>query len=240
LHAYLPLVTADMPGREKLMHLKGNRAYSFCNYCLCRGIHDGRAIYCPFTPPEDPPAGIVDDTEKARKAGYPWPSHNRWQLPLRSNDDFRQNAGYIASDPGHNAAQRKTGIGGQSILHHLSSIDFPRSFPPDAMHLFYENIVPNMVRHYRGVFFKPALDTSNDSWNVQPAHWTQIGQYQQTSRDTLPASFGRAPRNFASHCHEFSGEEWKQQAHLFLPIYLQDILPNDHYEQFCALTQAMN
>ncbi|KAA8894378.1 hypothetical protein FN846DRAFT_752517, partial [Sphaerosporella brunnea] len=55
-----------------------------------------------------------------------------------------------------------------------------------------------------------------------------------------PSSFGRSPRNFASHCHEFSGEEWKQQATLFLPIYLQDKLPGEHYRQFCALTQAMN
>ncbi|KAA8894379.1 hypothetical protein FN846DRAFT_786439, partial [Sphaerosporella brunnea] len=132
------------------MHLKGNRAYSYCNYCLCRGIHNGSAIYCPFTPPLDPPTDVINDPSKAQKTGYPWLSHDPQQLPLRSNDDFRRNAAYIASDPGHSAAQRKTGIAGQSILYRLSSIDFPRSFPPDAMHLFYENIVPDMVRYYRG------------------------------------------------------------------------------------------
>jgi hypothetical protein len=280
LHAYIPLVTADMPGREKLMHLKGNRAYSFCNYCLCRGIHNGSAIYCPFIPPKDPPEELTTDPANAKQKGYPWPSHDCRHLPLRNDSAFRQDAAYIASDPGHTAAQKKTGIAGQSVLHRLSSIDFPRSFPPDSMHLFYENIIPDMVKHYRGVFFKPKAEPdpdaensrkrksqppevasgpqstkrpktggtqestkfhqTDDSWNVPPAEWKRIGEDQQASSCSLPYSFGRAPRNFAAHCHEFSGEEWKQQATLFLPIYLQDVLPREHYEQFCALTQAMN
>jgi hypothetical protein len=170
------------------------------------------------------------------------------------------------------------------------------------MHLFYENIIPDMVKHYRGVFFKPKAEPSasvdgcksnpddaeapqqntadpdaeksrkrkshppqvasgpqttkrpktgrtqestkfrqtDDSWNVHLTDWQGIGDDQQASSCMLPHSFGRAPRNFAAHCHEFSGEEWKQQATLFLPIYLQDVLPREHYEQFCALTQAMN
>ncbi|KAA8913706.1 hypothetical protein FN846DRAFT_902559 [Sphaerosporella brunnea] len=81
---------------------------------------------------------------------------------------------------------------------------------------------------------------SDDPWNVKPSEWKQIGQDQLSSASTLPSSFGRAPRDFAAHCHEFSGEEWKQQATLFLPIYLQDKLPREHYDQFCQLTQAMN
>jgi hypothetical protein len=125
LHAYITLVTADMPGREKLMRLKGNRAYSFCSYCLCRGVHN-KAIYCPFTPPTDPPDEVITNPKKAKQKGYPWPDYDRRNLALRTNDDFRRNAAYIASDPGHTIAQKKTGIAGQSILHRLSSIDFPR------------------------------------------------------------------------------------------------------------------
>jgi hypothetical protein len=301
LHAYITIVTADMPGREKLMCLKGNRAYSYCNYCLCRGIHN-KAIYCPFSPPEDAPDAVTLDPKKVEKNGYPWPSYDRRKLPLRTDQDFRKNAAYIASDLGHTAAQKKTGIAGQAILHHLSSIDFPRSFPPDSMHLFYENVIPAMVRHYRGVFFKSQPETSMDEsendcesdgeeadgqadgqdedetittekskkrkrqvtkaknskraktdaatttkfrktldpWNVEPDQWLRIGEDQEASARNFPSSFGRAPRNFASHCHEFSGEEWKQQATLFLPIYLQDVLPEEHYDQFCKLMYAMN
>ena len=48
-----------------------------------------------------------------------------------------------------------TGINGLAVLANLTSIDFPRSFPPDSMHLFSENVIPDMCKHYRGAFFKP-------------------------------------------------------------------------------------
>ncbi|CAB5099842.1 unnamed protein product [Rhizophagus irregularis] len=37
-------------------------------------------------------------------------------------------------------------IKGKSILFELSSIKFPRSFPIDIMHLFFENIAPQMFK----------------------------------------------------------------------------------------------
>ena len=55
----------------------------------------------------------------------------------------------------------------------------------------------------------------------------------------FPAAFGRAIRNFHKHCHEFSGEEWKQQATLFLPVYLKEELPGSHYNAFCKLVEAI-
>lgn len=55
----------------------------------------------------------------------------------------------------------------------------------------------------------------------------------------FPAAFGRAPRNFFKHCHEFSGEEWKQQATLFLPIYLSEELEGVHYNAFCNLVDII-
>jgi hypothetical protein len=50
LFAHIVVVTADMPGREKLMYLKGNRAYQYCPYCMARGIWKS-AVYCPCEPP---------------------------------------------------------------------------------------------------------------------------------------------------------------------------------------------
>jgi hypothetical protein len=50
LFAHIVVVTADMPGREKLMYLKGNRAYQYCPYCMARGIWKA-AVYCPCEPP---------------------------------------------------------------------------------------------------------------------------------------------------------------------------------------------
>ena len=55
----------------------------------------------------------------------------------------------------------------------------------------------------------------------------------------FPAAFGQAPRNFFKHCHEFSGEEWKQQATLFLPLYLSKELASEHYDAFCGLVETI-
>lgn len=55
----------------------------------------------------------------------------------------------------------------------------------------------------------------------------------------FPAAFGRAPRDFFKHCHEFSGEEWKQQATLFLPLYLSRELPEEHYDAYCGLVETI-
>ena len=174
LHAYITIVTADMPGREKLMHMKGrciihlpnsiysrrqyncsclldllnnlsigNRAYRYCNYCTCWGIWNA-AVYCPFSSPLDGPGG-VDCSQ--------WKRYHRTVLPMRDNDRFRADARHI-EETGHKEAADHTRISGLAILAQVPSIDFPRSFPPDSMHLFFENVIPALVRHYRGIFFK--------------------------------------------------------------------------------------
>jgi predicted RNA binding protein YcfA (HicA-like mRNA interferase family) len=80
---------------------------------------------------------------------------------------------------------------------------------------------------------------TDDEWNVDPKLWDVIGQDQAASAGTFPSRFGRAPRNFAKHCHHFSGEEWKQQGLLFLPIYLEPHLPEVHYDAFCNLMRVI-
>ena len=53
------------------------------------------------------------------------------------------------------------GVKGKSILGALPGIRFPWSFPPDVMHLFYENVIPRIIKHYRGVFYM--ADTGTDT-----------------------------------------------------------------------------
>jgi hypothetical protein len=216
-------------------------------------------------------------------------------LPLRDDTSFRRHAKHV-TETGDDAAADKTGISGVSILSQLTSIDFPRSFPPDCMHLFFENIIPLMVKHYRGAFIyasaklkrqkktengdecsdeadkdetmadnwehsiqnlnkhtaqdsakqqntkraktatmaplkiKPAkmkkFDVTNDEYNIPPSKWEQIGKDQEQSANRIPSRFGRAPRRFDLHCHEFTAEEWKMQCKTifsFKPEYVVDL-----------------
>ena len=139
------------------MKTLGNRAIAYCEYCHARGIWNG-SVYCPCSPPNDCTA-----EEKQRSGtGYPWTatgySLDRNNLPLRTDTASRRAAFHIVKDL-CTECPKKIGIKGESILLQLSSIDFPRSFPPDMMHLFFENIVPSLFRHYRGVFIRSNCKT---------------------------------------------------------------------------------
>ena len=101
-------------------------------------------MYCPFLPPTDPP-GSSDCSR--------WEEYDSENLPICDNNTFRFDATHI-EETGDKKAADLTRISGLAILGKLASIDFPRSFPPDGMHLFFENVIPALVRHHRGVFFK--------------------------------------------------------------------------------------
>ncbi|HEX3641819.1 MAG TPA: hypothetical protein VHV10_11060 [Ktedonobacteraceae bacterium] len=117
---------------------------------------------------------------------------------MRDNDEFREDAKYI-ENVGHKEASDYTGIAGLAILAQLPSIDFPRSFPPDSMHLFFENVVPALVRHYRGVYFKTDMSaeeeaTANGSDQQRHAHGRsqkrKRGAATVTSRSAATKSSG--------------------------------------------------
>ena len=102
---------------------------------------------------------------------------------MRTNHEFRRDATHIEETADKKAADL-TGIAGLAILAKLPSIDFPRSFPPDSMHLFFENVIPALVRHYRGVFFKKdhtphRARTASDNDQVEAARPAPRGLRRQ-------------------------------------------------------------
>jgi hypothetical protein len=138
---------------EQLMNMLGNRSYPFCEYCHAKGIWNG-AVYCPFSPPVDAPQEAKD----REGSGYPWPQLDRNNLVLRKDAISRTTASHIAGDM-CTECPKTSGIRGPAILLQLRSIDFPQSFPTDLMHLAYENIIPALFRHFRGVFFRSNAKT---------------------------------------------------------------------------------
>ena len=118
-----------------------------------------------------------------------WEEYNRENLPIRDDNTFRRDATHI-EETQHGEAIEETGIAGLAILSQLPSIDFPRSFPPDGMHLFFENVIPALVRHYRGVFFKKDFTTERAAGgtnNTQGKQGRQAGSGRH-SRTTLNRS----------------------------------------------------
>jgi hypothetical protein len=135
------------------MNMLGNRSYPYCEYCHAKGIWNG-AVYCPFSPPVDAPQEAKD----REGSGYPWPQLDRNNLNQRTDAISRTTARHIANDM-CTECPKTSGIRGPAILLQLNSIDFPNSFPTDLMHLAYENVIPALFRHFRGVFFRSNAKT---------------------------------------------------------------------------------
>jgi hypothetical protein len=142
LRAYITVVTGDMPGRSKLQGFKGSRAVRYCPYCYVRAVHSGRSTYCPFHMPKDSPAN---------SAALGREDYDILALRLRGDDDTRKAAKNIVA-LGSDELGKQYGINNLAILAGLPSIDLVKSFPPDSMHLFWENILPDLVKHWRGRF----------------------------------------------------------------------------------------
>lgn len=144
LKAHVCIIAADMPGREKLMNFKGNRGTSYCPYCYIHGVHN-RGIYCPLNPPLNPPPSTKREVIES------WKSYDAANLPMRTDEGSRKIADHVV-ETGDEKNAKKYGIKGPSCLAGLVAIDIPRSFPPDGMHLWWENVIPDLFRHWRGKF----------------------------------------------------------------------------------------
>ena len=149
----------------------------------------------------------------------------------------------FTSDP----PQAVNGVSRLSIWCELESIVFPWSFVLDEMHLFWENIIILLFNHWRGRFFNRRdskarkFEKTNDSYNVDPSLWNRIGDGMESSKGDFPTAWGDALRNLSKHCHEFKAAEWRNFGLLIAPIVLRnnDILPEECYESFCDLIEAI-
>lgn len=121
---------------------------SYCPYCYANRIYN-RSIYCPLDAPTNVPASAL---KKATESDLEWITYDPSNLPMRTDEQSRRIADHIVKT-GDDKTAKKYGVRGPCCLSQLLSIDIPRSFPPDAMHLWWENVIPDLVKHWRGKFF---------------------------------------------------------------------------------------
>jgi len=157
LKAYITIVTGDMPGRAKMQGFKGSRASRYCPYCYIQAVNLRSTLYYQLHLPTDLPA---------TKANRNRTSYNPLSLPLRNDHDTRKAAQDIVTHGGPQGDQlgKLQGINMVPILSRLRSIDVIRSFPPDGMHLWWENVIPDLVKHWRGKFNTITVETREDSY----------------------------------------------------------------------------
>ncbi|KAI5817876.1 hypothetical protein BZA77DRAFT_224626, partial [Pyronema omphalodes] len=107
------------------------------------------------------------------------------------------------------------------------------------MHLFWENIIPDMVRHWRGKFHTLNTKASEEPWHIASERWNALGSNMLASNSMFPAHFGESLRDFAAHGHHMKAAEWKNLGLLILPVFLKDSLPAEDYTEYINLVQAI-
>lgn len=128
----------------------GGATRCYCFYCKSQGMWNGHN-YCAFNPPNNIPPKDYARMQQKKQNIYRYKVNSR-HLENRSDKQHRAELNEL-QETGDLEGAKKQGIKRVPVLARLRSIDLPRSFPIDAMHLFYENVIPNLFNHFRGRFF---------------------------------------------------------------------------------------
>ncbi|KAG8685707.1 hypothetical protein FRC08_012953 [Ceratobasidium sp. 394] len=105
------------------------------------------------------------------------------------------------------------------------------------MHLFFENIVPNLIRLWNGTFKE--LNQGSGSYQLSSEDWALIGRETAAATRTLPADFGSPLPDIAQ-----DGYLYKAEAHAFwiqfiAPIVLKNRLPGKYYKHALLLREII-
>jgi hypothetical protein len=126
------------------------------------------------------------------------------------------------------ALARHYGINSRSIFSHLRSFDLASCAPYDIMHLFFENLVPNLIRHWTGTF--KGLDQGTGNYQLPGASWDVIGRETAASVRTIPSDFVGTLPDIAQDGNLYKAEAYAFWIQFIAPIVLEGRLPEPYYQ----------
>ncbi|CAE6472142.1 unnamed protein product [Rhizoctonia solani] len=224
LRAFLIIVFGDIPAISKLICMKGHNALTPCRACYIQGIlcqlHRNAVYYVPLQHPEE--------------------THPTTELYMRTHELFLKHLAEL--DAARTQAQydriaKEYGINGRSIFTHLKSIDLSSSFPYDIMHLLFENLVPNMIRHWTGEF--KGLDQGNGSYKLPKPRWDGVGRSTKLATKFLPSSFVCTLLDIAQDFSLYKAEALAFWIQYLAPILLFGVLPNKYYKHLLLMREII-
>ena len=223
-HVYLILGFGDYPGIAKLTRMKGHNGLHPCRFCEIIGVRaeGGKVYYVPLWRPE----GSIDPTN----------------LPMRSHDTFiAQGTAVLEAATNAEAEQlaKDSGIKGVPLLASLNTLNFPFSFPLDFMHLIFENLIPNLIRHYTGTFKN--LDSGVEDYILPKEVWIKICEAGSASGDTIPSSFGSRMPNIETERSSMTAEAWAFWCMFLAPVLLRNRFSCPrYYDHFMKLVRLIH
>lgn len=231
LHAYLIVLFGDIPAVSMIMLMKGHNGFSPCRMCKIKGIATAgdKTKYVPlFRRDEENPGQHIE--------------LDPLNLPLRTHHEFLQQAEDVQSAPTGTASKRlarEYGIKGVSVLSQLSSINFPRSFPYDFMHLIWENLIPNLTELWTGTF--KGLDEGSEQYQLLPSVWKAIGKACAEAGPLIPADYGPKPEDLSDPAVRMTADAWSLWTLYLGPILLERrFKKRRYYDHFVELVRLLN
>jgi hypothetical protein len=214
LRAFLILVFGDIPAVSKLLFVKGHNGFRPCCACYIPGmlcqLQKNSIYYVPLRNPQD---GVLQ------------------QLFMQTQElflmHFNELDGAHTQDE-HNTIAKECGINGWSVFAQLKSLDLATSFPYNIMHLLFENLVPNMIRHWIGTF--KGLDEGTGSYQIPQVHWDAIGRLTAQATKTIPSSFVGTLPDIAQDRNLYKAEAYAFWIPHIAPILLKGVLPDQYYK----------
>ncbi|PSR75102.1 hypothetical protein PHLCEN_2v9325 [Hermanssonia centrifuga] len=234
LHAYQLFQEGDIVAIEKFLGIKGHSSLCPCRSCIMRGIRmssgSNKVFYIPLTHPMP-----INPDEVQHK----W---DPLSLPPRTHDSFATNLHIIAE------GRKRTKRYGKDLEKHYGNKEMPalcrvnsfhlgRSLPWEWMHLFAENIIPNMIDLWIGRF--KGLDTGVEDYGISGDVWEEIGLETAAATKNIPAAFVRSMGNIAESRATFTAESYAFWFMYLAPYLLSGRLANPYYKHFLDLVHIM-
>lgn len=225
LHAFLIILFGDIPAISKLLRLKGHNGKAPCRACFMQGVRytlesGGTVYYYPLTSP-----GEGDD---------PFPPDD---LVMRDHGTFLHC--YRTMEEARTDRERKDlaiecGLNSRPLFDRLGSIDLACCAPYELMHLLFENLVPNMLQHWKGIFKWLEDDPAS---RVSDADWQQIGILTQQATRTIPSQFSGTLPNIDTDMGLYKAEASSFWFMYLGPILLNGRLNREHYRHYLAMRE---
>ncbi|KAF8674983.1 Transposase family tnp2 [Rhizoctonia solani] len=227
LRAHILAAFGDLPAIAKLMEFVGHNGRFPCRLCkimsiLGRTAKNASHLYCPLHRSDD--TGL-----------------DPYELPLRTHEECLKDGYDVLRAPNDTArADLATdcGIKGVTLLAKLSSIRIPDSFPVEAMHLVWINLIPQLADLWREKF--NGIDSGFEDYLINALVWNSMGDMCVDSSRSTPSSFGCPIPHFRNRSH-FTAESWSRWATHAAPNLLRRrFMDSRYYIHFVRLVNLMN
>jgi len=219
LRAFLLIIFGDIPAISMLMKMKGVNGLSPCWTCSIKVIPiPGDTNQTHYVPLSTNLTGLGQSHEEL----------------MRQTKEVDQAPTKTAAD----SLAKKYGIKGIPILSFLDSIALPQSFPPDFMHIAWENVIRSLVARWTGEF--KALDQGVECYELG-RDWKTIGAIGASSGPTIPSTYRPQIPDVSQKGSYISADMWTFWTKFLAPVLMRKAFKKpEYFEHFIDLVELFN